>query len=116
VAYLREGLGDLPPAIEEATKAYRRESDQLADFLDDKCIIEADNKDCWIPMAPLYISYSMWCDQSGLRYKLTKPDFDERMEEMRFKTFRPRRGSDRSSERPRAWAGIRLRTTHDDSE
>src|SRR5262249_45584038 len=60
VTYLREGLGDPPEAIREATESYQKESDQLSEFIEETCIVQLDDKDCWVPVSKLFPSYTAW--------------------------------------------------------
>lgn len=54
----RSGLGN-PPAIEEATTAYRQESDQVGRFLKEACHM---GRRFETPARDLYDHYAKWCD------------------------------------------------------
>jgi putative DNA primase/helicase len=110
IRYLRDGLGSLPIDVDEATEAYRQQSDPIGDFFEERCVVEQNNERCWIYITQLYSTYSSWAESSGLRYTLPKPDFNERVAAKGFHIIRPGDGS-KSEARPRAWAGIRLRET-----
>jgi putative DNA primase/helicase len=52
-----------PPAVVEATKEYRQESDQVARFLGDCCV--TDNRSAFIPVGALFEAYTGWCAREG---------------------------------------------------
>jgi putative DNA primase/helicase len=61
LAWQREGLGR-PPEVERATDAYRQESNPLAGFLSDRCVIEPEAK---VVRSALRMSYESWCVENG---------------------------------------------------
>ena len=61
LAYQQRGLA--PPAeVRAATDAYRAESDHLAGFLEDACLLSDTVK---TPGGQLYDAYTEWCRQAG---------------------------------------------------
>ena len=68
-----EGLGE-PAAVRAATEQYRSESDLLAAFLADRCVV-GDKRKC--KFADLYAAYKEW---SGDR-QTTRPAFIDRLKE-----------------------------------
>lgn len=98
VEWQEKGLG-FPEEIKEATASYRREMDTLAEFLDDRCLID---RTAQVTVGALYDAYLQWCEKSGeaLRDRLGKKAFSQRISE---------RGLDqyRSGDR-RWWKGIGL--------
>lgn len=70
VLWQREGLG-LPAAVRVATDQYRRESDTLGAFIDERCELDPDYEEA---ATPLYLAYAHWCDQGG-EYKQTQTKF-----------------------------------------
>jgi len=61
LAWQREGLGG-PPAVQEATEAYRLEQDRLGQFLAD-CTVTSPQSS--VRAADLYRAYERWCRDSG---------------------------------------------------
>ncbi len=61
LAWQREGLG-APPAVNEATAAYRQDSDLLATFLTE-CTLPREG--ATVRAADLYASYKSWCEANG---------------------------------------------------
>ncbi|MBX3387185.1 MAG: hypothetical protein KF768_11490 [Phycisphaeraceae bacterium] len=57
----RDGLG-LPHAVASATEAYRGESDRLAAFIEERCVVGQ-----WasVGKSELYVAYEAWCRESG---------------------------------------------------
>ncbi|MBI2836077.1 MAG: bifunctional DNA primase/polymerase [Chloroflexi bacterium] len=98
----RNGLGEAD-AVKLATDGYHHESDILAEFIEDCCIMEEDAR---IPKAELRAKYEAWA-------------LENKQDAIGQKTFKSRlleRGlaEDRvGHERTRCWAGIRLRTDRD---
>jgi P4 family phage/plasmid primase-like protien len=94
----RNGLG-VPQAVEDATEAYRQEQDILADFLNERCVIDPQ---AWAKASDLYKSYAVWCEEGGDK-PVSTTAFGRRLTE---RGFRAARGG-----RPqtRGWKGLRLR-------
>jgi putative DNA primase/helicase len=93
----REGLG-IPPAVAEATSAYREESDHLGQFTDECCICDAGAS---VPSTDLWRRYCRWVEENE-EVPLSRQVFAERMEKRGF-----RRGRS-GHEGTRTWEGIRL--------
>lgn len=61
----REGLG-LPEEIEQAVREYRNESDVIQQFIDECCIIEAEDLiKLTVQAQTLYKAYEVWCRVNG---------------------------------------------------
>jgi putative DNA primase/helicase len=58
----RDGLQH-PDAVNVATKEYQDESDLVAEFISDRCVV-AEN--CTVGATPLFESYRSWCDARQL--------------------------------------------------
>jgi putative DNA primase/helicase len=108
--YLKEGLGEPPVIVRTATEGYRHESDELAEFLEDRCIVRPEDKSLWVRVAELWPAYSGWAESTGQKYPLTKNDFDERIKRLGCKQDRPYEIPGRKGKRVRAWIGIRLKS------
>jgi len=91
----RDGLG-MPGAVASATEAYRNESDRLAAFLDERCVIEM-----WARASKgeLYAAYENWCSDSGER-AMSKKKLGQQLIERGFGEGRDKR--------ERHWIGLGL--------
>jgi putative DNA primase/helicase len=115
VLYLKEGLGDPPAIISATTETYRQESDQIAEFIDDKCIQNSNDPNCWIPVAELYPGYVAWGLANGYKDLLSKRDFDEQIKLKNCAQERRYIPTIRGKIQTRVWSGIRFRAHDDDS-
>jgi len=111
--YLQEGLGEPPVVVRTATEGYRQESDVLAEFLEDRCIVNPQNKNFWVSVAEFWPAYSNWAESTGQKYPLSKNNFDERIKRLGCKQDRVYKIPGRKGERVRAWIGIRLKSAEE---
>ena len=93
----RDGLG-LPGAVASATEAYRSESDRLAAFLEECCVVELCAR---VGKSDLYAEYARWCEASGER-PVSKRKLGQVLIERGFGEGR--------NERERFWTGLGLPT------
>jgi putative DNA primase/helicase len=79
VEWQREGLNP-PAAVLNATKAYERDSDALAMFLDEACVLNAG---CEVGATTLFQHYKSWADGHGMteRERLTATMFGRKLGE-----------------------------------
>lgn len=92
-AWRKQGL-KAPEKVLQATYEYQRESDRLAEWMEDCCVIEP-GAICWA--SDLYTSYKEWSEKNGVRpYSKTKLGLALR--ERGFADWRDRNG--------RGWQGI----------
>ena len=91
----RNGLG-LSGAVASATAAYRSESDRLALFLDECCVVEPSAR---VGKGELYAAYEDWCRHSGER-PMSKKKLGLQLIERGF--------SDERDMRRRSWIGLGL--------
>jgi putative DNA primase/helicase len=91
----RDGLG-LPGAVANATEAYRSESDRLAAFLDECCVVEMWAR---VGKSDLYAAYHAWSQNSG-EYPVSKRKLGQQLIERGF-------GEERTK-RQRDWVGLGL--------
>ena len=97
----RHGLGE-PEAVSNATAAYRREMDVMADFIDESCVLgEDETEDAGL----LYERFKEWSDANG-EGAATQKKFGAQLRERGFKAGK-KRGN-------RCWFGLRLRHEADD--
>lgn len=95
----RDGLGDVPPAVTTATEEYRRESDVLADFLDERCAI---TNDAMTTASSLFEAYLQHCDATKEKHPISKVEFGRRLGDKGFVR-------DKLTGGIRAWRGVGLR-------
>lgn len=91
----RDGLG-LPGAVASATAAYRSESDRLAAFLDECCVVEMWAR---VGKSDLYAAYHAWSQNSG-EYPVSKRKLGQQLMERGFNEERTKRQRD--------WIGLGL--------
>jgi putative DNA primase/helicase len=101
----RNGLG-VPPAVKDATEAYRAEQDVLADFLAEHCVIDPQ---AYAVAGVLYKVYIAWCEGSGMK-PISSTAFGRRLTERGFRADKPRIGGKQT----RIWRGLGLATPTDD--
>ena len=97
-AWLALGLG-IPPAVTEATEAYREEMDPLREFVQEKCSLSPEN---WVSSRDLFQEYFIWAKDNGLRHPLEQRAFGSNLKAMGLKQ------ATRNSGRVRGWLGIGL--------
>ncbi|NTV13453.1 MAG: hypothetical protein HGA96_05920 [Desulfobulbaceae bacterium] len=91
----RNGLQP-PPEVQLATKEYRQEMDEIADFLSDHCEVGVDFS---IPKKDLHDAYIYWCRTQG-EAPLSKNDFGTKMKEKNY--------TEKKSGNVRYWLGIKI--------
>jgi putative DNA primase/helicase len=74
--WLRNGLGE-PEEVKAATSAYRSEMDMLKDFIEDRCVVNADMR---VVAGELYEAYESWCVTNGER-ELSQTVFGKKLTE-----------------------------------
>lgn len=62
LAWQQDGLGEPPKAVQEATDAYREESDPLSEFIKERCRVHPDAQ---TTTAALWQAYTGWCNEYG---------------------------------------------------
>ena len=92
----RDGL-KLSPAIRQENRAYRKESDLLGEFLEDKCKADPSGR---VEQSKFYGSWRDWCEASGVRCG-AKASFTRKLAERGFTEAR--------SSGKRFYAGITFR-------
>jgi putative DNA primase/helicase len=97
LTWQRDGLGE-PPEVLEATGDYRKEQDVLGAFLNDEMFCELAPK-ATCAKSDLYWSYTLWCNEGGERYPLTKRSFGRALRELGY-ADRPGHGGGKG------WLGI----------
>ncbi|MCA9726035.1 MAG: bifunctional DNA primase/polymerase [Candidatus Eisenbacteria bacterium] len=93
--WLEKGL-EAPEKVSAATGEYRREMDNIADFLDE-CTIDDDR--ATVSSRAIYRAYTKWCEESGER-ALSQKKLGEALREKGYRDGRTKDG--------RFWGGLRL--------
>jgi putative DNA primase/helicase len=103
-AYLADGLG-IPPAVSASTTAYRKESDALADFVSEHCVLDPAS---WESTKALRSTYADWVKETSARrpHPLSAKAFAEHLKQHGCEPTK--------QDHVRGWLGIRLRTDADD--
>lgn len=96
LAWQRAGLCP-PAAVADATAAYRRESDAVAGFLDERCVLRGDLSQ---PAGALLAAFEAWARESQSP-PVSPPDFVRRLAERGLRKARRRAGY--------VWEGLALR-------
>jgi len=99
-SWQKNGLGE-PAEVSEATAAYRREMDILADFIDESCVVGPQEV---VEAGQLYRVFKAWCENNG-EEPLTQKKLGEKLRERGFEPIK--KGG------IRRWRGFRL---HHDCE
>lgn len=73
----RDGL-EPPRAITSATRQYRRDSDPLADFIRDCCVVDGEHE-TFVTRKEIAAKYLAWCEEVGEDHKLPKTALYERL-------------------------------------
>jgi putative DNA primase/helicase len=84
-----------PAIVKVATNQYREESDIVALFIEECCVL---GEGCTVKKAALYASYTKWCKNSG-EEPLTRNDFGTRLKD---------KGYSEARTKDRFWKGIGL--------
>lgn len=92
----KDGL-QLSPTIRQEVASYRKDSDLLGEFLEDRCQAELNAR---IEQATLYANYEHWCQANGIR-SISKASFTRRLAE--------RSHIEAKSNGKRFYVGLRLR-------
>jgi putative DNA primase/helicase len=95
-AWQERGLG-MPEEVRDATAAYRRDMDLLADFLGDRCVVDPMAS---VAAADLYPAYVDWAEEVGEK-AMSQKALGGYLRERGFEPVR--------TETARGWVGVRLR-------
>ena len=105
----REGLGHIDE-VDRAAEEWRAESSRFAEFLEERCVVDLDDPNCFIPVSVLWPEYQKWAQANGEPSMLTKQAFDDHLMKVGCEIDRPYH----LGKRTRVRRGIRLRTHADD--
>jgi putative DNA primase/helicase len=109
--YAREGLGDVPAAVLEATLSMRGELDDIDLWLDDACTREPGNESLRAVGSELYDAYNEWCERGNMK-PMDDARFGRALKSRALRVERKRDGGTRI----KIWYGIALGTTREPAE
>ena len=89
LAWQREGLGESPPQVAEATEDYRQDMNPLGDFLEERTVAVPG---AWASFAQLFTAYRDWAAFNKIPYPLGSKTFTQRLLTRFEKDDRPRNG------------------------
>ena len=92
-----------PERVLAATKEYRADSDVVAGFLEECCVLESE---AFTTSKELYSKYQSWCQEDD-QDPLIKSVFGLRLKSRSLKSKRTKKDG-------RGWSGIRLKDLDDD--
>jgi len=98
----RNGLV-VPEVVKASTEAYRESQNPLSEFIQERCVLEAD---AWTPSANLLAAYEAWAQSQGTRRLLGPKSFGDKLRALGLEPGRhcPRPGAPQA----RGWVGVRL--------
>lgn len=83
VAYLRDGLGDVPMPSLEAKFEFSSQLSPIHVFLDEICQRGPDvDHEYWTPIAEMYSTYENWAFTNGIKDVISKIEFGKRLSEV----------------------------------
>jgi putative DNA primase/helicase len=68
----------LPATVQDATEEYRNDSDHVADFIAERCMVLPEQQGMRTPKERVYLAYCEWCRSIG-EDVLSRPIFNKRM-------------------------------------
>jgi putative DNA primase/helicase len=102
--WLREGLGEPPAAVREATNGYRDDSDPIGEFIAECCVVSPG---AIATAGGIWELYQEWEKRNGISFPLSRKAFSHRLEAKGFKKGKC------GHERTRIWLGISLRNVQE---
>lgn len=109
IEWQQNGLGK-PPEVEKAGRQWRSESDRLADFLEDECVL-GEGVEYQVKVTALRAAYEKWCEGAGEKRPMIRQEFNSELikrgcaQDILY--FKEPNKNDRKA---RGWRGIRLKT------
>lgn len=76
---MQRGEFTIPASSLEAAREWRTEADQVAQFVDEACVVGAGLK---VPSSEMYSAYQAWALSSGIRRTLNRKNFTQRLERL----------------------------------
>lgn len=78
--FQRDGLGSCK-TVDDATAAYRSESDLLGSFVAERCIAQTEDADLRVDMSELYEAWTDHCRGLGINRAWTRPTLEKNLKE-----------------------------------
>lgn len=78
-----------PPSSVKAVASWRHEIDQVAQFVEERCITDPSS---WIASAALYQGYRTWAEQAGIRLQVSRNTLTRRLARFGVKSHRGTNG------------------------
>ncbi|APR03798.1 phage/plasmid primase, P4 family [Thauera chlorobenzoica] len=76
---MQRGEFTIPASSMEAAREWRTEADQVAQFVEEACVVGAGLK---VPSSEVYSAYQAWALSSGIRRTLNRKNFTQRLERL----------------------------------
>jgi putative DNA primase/helicase len=95
----RDGLGEVPRSVIEATHAYRKANDPVGEYIEDCCLV---GEMLQVTVAVLYRDYEWWCQASGER-AVSKKGFGQKLQKHGMRPGKNLQGQ-------RVWKGLDVRS------
>ena len=76
---MQRGEFTIPASSLEAAREWRTEADQVAQFVEEACVVGAGLK---VPSSEVYSAYQAWALSSGIRRTLNRKNFTQRLERL----------------------------------
>lgn len=97
VNFVRNGFKlDIPDTVAEATEEYRQREDWLANFINERCVLEPNAR---VQDKDLFLAYRQWAQDSG-EFARRKTDFATAMETAGYSAIYPKN--------KKTWIGLRI--------
>lgn len=100
--YIRAGIGTISE-VSVATDEYRKDSDPLKEFFEDRCKFTPGNSLFWVSKTEMWAAYQSWTVANSIKHSLGKANFEERLQKRGCKENK--KGPNRSI---RAWEGVTI--------
>jgi putative DNA primase/helicase len=94
----------IPDSVRESTQRYKEEINPIADFIEERCIIEPGDGELTISSATLFDAYMQWANTNKMKHPVKKKKFGICLREY---GLEPERCSV-EGKRARTWTGIKL--------
>lgn len=67
--YQKEGMKELPSAMQNALNEYAHECDALKQFIEERCVSQSEESraDCSVKLKDFTTAYNAWCKENSFR-------------------------------------------------
>ncbi len=91
---IRRGIFTSPTSSEQAKRDWRVESDQVAQFVEEECLLGPDHN---CSVKTLFDAYKVWANDAGVRFHLGRRSFTDRVKKFGLESHRGTGGAYRFS-------------------